>query len=509
VWIGHGYDPMNDVNYSSYLAEQIIRSDLQDMIAMIDEVTDLEPAYAMADMFFLSSRLDPLPNVTIDAALHGLPIVCFEGGSGIAPFLLRESTLRKCVVPYLDVHAAARVIAEFANNEDVRSRIGRATRRFGETMFDMERYVAQIDELGHEAINIMRQRMEDFTTLYQDPLFDADIFMPLNSAVVDRADAVNDLLTQWTAVGTSLYAVKNTRFRRPCPGFNPQIYAHKNAGRYDSAVVNPLAHYVRSGRPDGPWCHAVIVPPEEVHLGPGAQCSAALHVHLFYPELAPDLLQKLAVNQARCDLLLTSTDDTKAEMLRAIMSGYQGGTVTIRVVPNRGRDIGAFLSGFGRETFDRYDVVGHLHGKRSPSLGTIGETWREFLWQNLVGGLHPMLDIVLTRFAAEPNLGLIFPEDPHLPGWADNFEIASGLAQRMGIKEPLDPYFEFPVGTMFWARTKALGPLFDLRLDWDDYPDEPVPYDGTVLHALERILPFATRQAGYGYATTHIPGITR
>jgi lipopolysaccharide biosynthesis protein len=303
--------------------------------------------------------------------------------------------------------------------------------------------------------------------------------------------------------------VKNTRFRRPCPGFNPQVYAHKNAALYDSAVVNPLAHYVRSGRPDGPWYHDVIVPPDEVKLASQEQCSAALHVHLFYTELVTDLLQKLAVNQTRCDLLLTTTDDAKAEALRASMSSYQGGAVTIRVVPNRGRDIGAFLSGFGREAFERYDVVGHLHSKRSPSLGAVGETWREFLWQNLVGSLHPMLDIVLSRFAAEPNLGLIFPEDPHLPGWADNFEIASDLARRMGIKESLDPYFEFPVGTMFWARTKALEPLFDLQLGWDDYPDEPVPYDGTILHALERILPFVTLQAGYGYATTHIPGITR
>ena len=252
VWIGQGYDPMNDVNYSSYLAEQIVRSGLEDTVAMVDEVTDLEPAYAMAGMFFLSSRLDPLPNVTIDAALHGLPIVCFEGGSGIAPLLSADSTLRKCVVPYLDVHAAARVIAEFADNEDARARIGQATRRFGEMTFDMGRYVAQIDELGRQAIDIMRQRMQDFATLYHDPLFDTDIFLPLNSAAVDRADAINDLLTQWTAVGTSLHAVKNSRFRRPFPGFNPQIYAHKNAALYDSAVVNPLAHFVRSGRPDGP-----------------------------------------------------------------------------------------------------------------------------------------------------------------------------------------------------------------------------------------------------------------
>ena len=69
--------------------------------------------------------------------------------------------------------------------------------------------------------------------------------------------------------------------------------------------------------------------------------------------------------------------------------------------------------------------------------------------------------------------------------------------------------FNFPVGNMFWARTTALKPLFDLGLAWDDYPSEPVPYDGSLLHALERILPFVTENTGFRNAVTHVPGFTR
>jgi lipopolysaccharide biosynthesis protein len=61
---------------------------------------------------------------------------------------------------------------------------------------------------------------------------------------------------------------------------------------------------------------------------------------------------------------------------------------------------------------------------------------------------------------------------------------------------------------MFWARPRALAPLFGLRLDWGDYPEEPVPIDGTMIHALERLLPFAAGHAGFRYATTHVPGVT-
>ena len=69
------------------------------------------------------------------------------------------------------------------------------------------------------------------------------------------------------------------------------------------------------------------------------------------------------------------------------------------------------------------------------------------------------------------------------------------------------PFFNFPVGTMFWARPKVLKSMFDLKLDWRDYPEEPIPIDGTILHALERLLPFAARHSGYRVASTSIPGV--
>ena len=101
VWIGSGYDPDREVSYSGYLAEQIVRSGLQDHVVVLDQVTDLEPAYTMADVFYLSSRLDPLPNVAIDAAMRRIPVICFEGSTGIADVLQRDSVTAHTVVPHL------------------------------------------------------------------------------------------------------------------------------------------------------------------------------------------------------------------------------------------------------------------------------------------------------------------------------------------------------------------------------------------------------------------------
>lgn len=512
VWVGKGYDPENDATYSCYLAEQIARSRLQEMVEFTGEIADVEAAYALSDLFFLTSRLDPLPNVAIDATLEGLPVICFEGTTGMAEILCAHSTTRECVIPHLAVQAAAELIVDLANDEPRRRRLAEACRNLGRTTFDMNRYVTGLRELGSKSIAIMHQRKEDLATLSDDPMFDPQTYMPTVASPIQRRDAVIDFLARWAAVGTTPNP-DDYSFRRPCPGFHPQIYAHAHFDTCHATGVNPLAHFIRSGKPDGPWCHGVITPTVSPALLPGSEAPrTALHAHFHYPDLAEDFVRKIGANGARCDLLLSTDDDRKARILRKATSHYLRGEVLIRVTPNRGRDIGAFLTGFA-EDIQGYSIIGHVHGKRSPTVGGqsdphMGDRWREFLWQNLLGDQHPMMDVIIAKLAVDEALGLVFPDDPHLCDWRENRPAAEQLIGRIGIKDPLPPFFDFPIGTMFWARTAALEPLFALKLRWDDYPPEPVPYDGTILHALERLLPFVARHAGYRFATTHVPGVT-
>ena len=65
------------------------------------------------------------------------------------------------------------------------------------------------------------------------------------------------------------------------------------------------------------------------------------------------------------------------------------------------------------------------------------------------------------------------------------------------------------MGMMFWARTSTLAPLLNLKLDWDDYPEEPLPYDGTLLHAIERLFPLTLSTGKLRIATTNVMGLTR
>ena len=501
VWIGHGYDLVHDVgsSYSVNLAEQIVRSELTDTVTILDAVEDLDPAYANADVFFMSWRLDLQPNVGIDAVMRGIPTVCFEGACGTAESLFADPETRSLVVPHLDAHAAAEAICRLARDRAALAAMRRATARVGRNSYDMEAYVSKIDEWGRAAAAALHE--QDLQSLIDATVVDPELALPPDVLPVGAFGVERHVLQQWAVVGTSLDQVSNPQFRRPCAGFNPQAYAQDHRDACVDGSANPLAHWLRAGRPQGRWSHQVFSP---LDAPPRASTPVrvALHAHFYYVHKARDLAARFAGNDTRCDLFLSTDTDTKAAYLRAAFAEHRG-SLEIRVMQNRGRDIGPFLTGFAREiTSGAYDVFGHLHGKQSNNL------WCEFLWENLIGSGYPMLDLAAAAFAAQPELGLMMAEDPHLVGWDENRAIAEVLATRMDVAIPLDDFFDFPLGNMFWARPSALRPLLTLGLTWEDYPTEPLAYDGTLLHALERLVPYATHRAGLDVAGLRAPGTT-
>ncbi|RWD74267.1 rhamnan synthesis F family protein [Mesorhizobium sp.] len=505
IWIGDGYDPVNDQGYSAYLAEQLVHSDLGDSLVIIPAVADLEPFYARADAFLMCSRLDPQPNVGIDAVTRGIPTICFEGACGTAEILSADADTRHLVVSHLDTHAAAEEICRLAAGDLDIPRVRANVARVGQRAYDMKSYVRYLDALGLDAAESMKK--EDLETLVSSKAVDPSMLLPTNSDVLPEFELERMALLWWSLWGGLEGTTANPLFRRPCAGFHPQIYARAHERDCIAGRSNPLAHWLRNGRQHGPWSRTVFSP-DKVPRTDTTQ-RVALHGHFHYPELAPDLCSRLIRNRTPVDLFLSTDSYEKAEDLRRIF-GWHRGVVRVEVFPNRGRDIGAFLTGFAREIADGdYDVFGHVHGKRSLAAGAaLGDSWRDFLWENLVGGEHAMLDVAAAAFAATPALGLLMAEDPHLVAWGENRDIAQDLAGRIGISTPLDDLFDFPIGTMFWARPAALRPLLKLGLVWDDWPEEPASYDGTIMHALERLLPFAARHAGLEVSGVRAPGTT-
>jgi glycosyltransferase involved in cell wall biosynthesis len=501
VWIGKGFEPDKDPEYSVYLADQIRRAGLQERVLFIDETSAIETAYEEADLLLLSSRLDPLPNVAIDAMAHGVPVLCFDKTTGIADFLSDSSLRSECVAAYLDSADMAAKILALADSKTLRQQAADRCRQASMAFFDMKNYVARLQALAENTYERARQEQADGKIILESGLFRSDFACPPQWHENGIEKKVRRYVRTWASGMVR---------RKPFPGFHPGIYQERHG--LATPGTNPFADYLRKGKPEGPWRYPVIGATKSNKKDLPADSRVALHLHVYYPELLAEIMTRLSHNRIRPDLYVSIADEQARQGIVNELNDYPGKIIDIRPVPNRGRNIGPLLTAFGRDIVDHYDFIGHIHTKKSADVkdAAIGRSWQRFLLENLLGGASSgaMADLILAEMNEDSSLGMVFPDDPNPVGWGANRAVGEKLAEQMDLRN-LPEQFNFPVGAMFWARTSALAPLLNLKLDWSDYPEEPLPYDGTLPHALERLFSLSLPLENLRSAATNVPGWTR
>lgn len=146
IWVGEGDGDDCYPNYRFWLKDYISRSGLTGHIELIPAVhgRNLQDLFRDAKIMFLSSRLDPLPNVAIDAMHEGVPVVCFERATGLAEYLATDPALKPLIIDYLDTGAASEVIANLAENFELREAMSQSSILVAKSLFDMTHYVEKL-----------------------------------------------------------------------------------------------------------------------------------------------------------------------------------------------------------------------------------------------------------------------------------------------------------------------------------------------------------------------------
>lgn len=283
IWVGGGYEPKRDFVTSVYLKHQLRAAGLEGRVVMMPAQRDLTPFWQVADVFFLSSRLDPFPNVALDAWEAKLPVVCFDQATGIAdveaarPFALE-------VVRHADAHAAARAIDAFAARTAATAAAfagpqGMALAR--ELTFDA--YVDEIEGLLHEA-------------------------------TTDRLALVGLQADSRRADVATLSASDRLRRLRRIP---PLL--RLSGGMVDRPMLDD-ASMLRLGRPEAPAaaprCAAALGGPVWQAPGPGH----LVHLHLLSPATLPLVFGPESWLQlATTDLVMTAETSEVAEAIEAAL----------------------------------------------------------------------------------------------------------------------------------------------------------------------------------------------
>ncbi|WOJ89505.1 rhamnan synthesis F family protein [Methylocapsa polymorpha] len=246
---------------------------------------------------------------------------------------------------------------------------------------------------------------------------------------------------------------------------------------------------------------AITIPFQfEIRSSQFSHLKVAVFAHIFYPELSAEIRSYLGNIPLDFDLFVSTDAPEKKSEIEGEFQAFGPGRCTVQVFPNRGRDIAPFLVGFSDEIL-RYDIVCHLHSKRSKH-NDILYGWREYAFRQLLGS--PSIVNSIFHSLDSGAVDLLFPDHfgPVVQSlnYGYDFDLMRDLLGRLGVAFSKDILLEFPSGSMFWARSRALAPLLDLGLQLKDFPEETGQIDGTLAHAIERSLAFVTEVSGGRWA---------
>lgn len=229
--------------------------------------------------------------------------------------------------------------------------------------------------------------------------------------------------------------------------------------------------------------------------------------HVTYEEILADCIEYLRNLPREIDLYITSYKGSVLERIEAMCKENGiclNGTL---LMPNRGRDVGAFFVGC-REILKQYEYVCFVHDKKtSGGKGeySIGASFQYMTWDNMLKS-EAYIRNILATFQQNKYLGILSPPIPlHadykiLNGneWSVNYKRTKEELEKMGVRVPISEHNRpYTLSTCFWARTDALKKALTYSLSFDDFKEEPLPMDGELNHALERCLGYVAQDAGY------------
>lgn len=275
----------------------------------------------------------------------------------------------------------------------------------------------------------------------------------------------------------------------------------KNTSQYERWLNSPTSNTIYDTKIKKQQLTLLSTIPS-LHTNPTGKI--AVHLHLYYMDLAEKFTRQLKSMPFSYDLFISVTDSKNKSQTEHLFSSLPNlGKLHIIVVENRGRDLAHFLSTFGQK-LSHYDYIAHIHSKKSLYNGGTTDGWLDYLLETLFGN-STNLRKIFHLFEVQKNIGLIYPQNfSNLPymanSWLANRNRAENLRARLKLNRLPVGYFDFPAGSMFWARTDALMPLFNANFDLEEFEPEFGQTDGTLAHCLERMLSIVTNRQGYDHA---------
>jgi FMN phosphatase YigB (HAD superfamily) len=291
----------------------------------------------------------------------------------------------------------------------------------------------------------------------------------------------------------------------PSANFDTEGY-HKHHLDIYHQCESPLLHYIHHGADEGRtklneiirWTPKTTLSTTNDE-GWESQ-NVAVCIHIFYEDFIERFVNSLAYMPFEVDLYLSVSEGIELRLVEEAFEKHSKvKTLKCVSVPNRGRNFGPMLVEFGSDLLN-YELVCHLHSKKSLYSGRDQTQWFDYLNQFLLQDRNVVRE-VLKLFHENSDLGIYYPTTfQMMPAWVNHWTCNKPFASSFVSDWDLDiseNFLTYPVGGMFWARPMAIRQMLESNYEYDHFPAEPLPNDGSWLHALERALGLLVEKNDY------------
>lgn len=235
----------------------------------------------------------------------------------------------------------------------------------------------------------------------------------------------------------------------------------------------------------------------EVERMTGRSSDSVVCLHMFYEDMIEEFrnYMDLARNVSVLDVILSIPNTWKDSSLDYAIKALK--PVRVVVTENCGRDVWPFLQSLKIASDMGYKFACKIHSKKSPHISG-GERWRRDLVNSIVGA--SAIKSVMDVFQDEDNCGIVAPRSAlfynnHSSVMVDNQEWVKNILDVSGNSGASVKYFI--AGTMFWLRIDAFKSILNLPYGSEEFGPELGAIDGTLAHALERVMPLLVEADGY------------
>ena len=217
-----------------------------------------------------------------------------------------------------------------------------------------------------------------------------------------------------------------------------------------------------------------------------------VHLHIYYIEQIPELLQYLQnLQHIDHDLYITTPHEVKdiENKIRPTLPN-----AIIKHVENRGYDIGPFINVLNQINLDDYEYVLKLHtkGKKSNNYTWLNNKrldnalWGKILWEGMLNNqqrIQENLDIMDKN----PSIGMLGSIYCYTNNSKDYTHLLQQINQELQ-KQNFTPIkdLSFIAGSMFLAKAKLLNPLQIYNITDFAKTDGKIK-EGTFAHVMERL----------------------